>query len=74
MKYTFNLHYYIFLLSQQSIFSFVLKVRTMHSSVLRSLECIALRRGAKVHCDTSDTETGSAETSERERIVSFSVD
>ena len=27
MKYTFNLHYYIFFLSQQPIFSFVLNVR-----------------------------------------------
>ena len=37
MKYTFNLHYYIFFLSQQPIFSFVLNVRTMHGGAVHQV-------------------------------------
>ena len=52
-------------------FSFVLNVRTMHSSALRALECIGWGRGATGHSDTSAAETGAAETSERERSHDF---
>ena len=44
---------------------FVLNVRTMHSSALRALECIALGRGATGFGGTSDDETGADETGDR---------
>ena len=54
------------------VFSFVLNVRTMHSSALRALECIALEcialgRGSTGDSETGDAETGDLKTSERER-------
>ena len=49
------------------VFSFVLNVRTMHSSALRALECIAWGRGSTGDSETGDAETGDIKTSERER-------
>ena len=50
------------------VFSFVLlNVRTVHSSALRALECIAWGRGSTGDSETGDTETGDTKTSERER-------
>ena len=46
---------------------FVLNVRTMHSSALRALECIAWGRGSTGDSETGDAETGDIKTSERER-------
>ena len=46
---------------------FVLNVRTMHSSALRALECIAWGRGSTGDSETGDAETGDTKTSERER-------
>ena len=42
-------------------------VRAMHSSALRTLECIALGRGSTGDSETGDVETGDIKTSERER-------
>ena len=41
--------------------------RTMHSSALRELECIAWGRGSTGDSETGDAETGDLKTSERER-------
>ena len=46
---------------------FVLSVRAMYSSALRTLECIALGRGPTGDSETGDVETGDTKTSERER-------
>ena len=46
---------------------FVLNVRTMHSSALRALECIAWGRSSTGDSETGDAETGDIKTSERER-------
>ena len=46
---------------------FVLNVRTMRSSALRALECIAWGRGTTGDSETGDIETGDIKTSERER-------
>ena len=40
--------------------------RTMHSSALRTLECIALGRSATSDCETSNAETGDSKTSDKE--------
>ena len=37
-------------------------LRTMHSSALRALECIAWGRSATSDCETSGVETGGVET------------
>ena len=52
--------------------SFILELnelffRTMHSSALRALECIAWGRGSTGDSETGDAETGDIKTSERER-------
>ena len=44
---------------------FVLVVRTMHSSALCALECIAWGRYATSDYETSDAETGDAKTCDR---------
>ena len=46
---------------------FVLNVRTMLSSALRSLECIAWGRGSTGDSETGDAETGDTKTSEKEK-------
>ena len=45
---------------------FVLVVRTMHSSALRALECIAWGRSATSDCETSGVETGGIKTGDKE--------
>ena len=45
------------------VFSFVLNVRTMHSS---ALEYIAWGRSATSDCETSDAETGDTKTGDKE--------
>ena len=45
----------------------LLNVRTMHSSALCALECIAWGRGSTGDSETGDAETGDIKTSERER-------
>ena len=45
---------------------FVLNVRTMHSSALRALECIAWGRSATSYSETSDAETGDSKTGDKE--------
>ena len=44
----------------------LLNVRTMHSSALRGLECIAWMCGSTGDSETGDAKTGDTKTSERE--------
>ena len=45
---------------------FVLNVRTMHSSALRALECIAWGRSATSDCETSDAKTVDSKIGDKE--------
>ena len=46
---------------------FVLNVRTMHSSALHALECIAWGRSSTGDSETGDAETSDSKTSESKR-------